>query len=127
MKEYDPIILTRFNYSLKLTPWLNEGISQEVINHSKIGFYPGGDQITIPHYDKDNRLVGLRGRTLCKQEGEIFGKYQPIKINLFWYNHPLGMNLYNLNNSKKNIPIIGKAIIFEGKSECFALVRFSAC
>lgn len=43
LKEYDPIILTRFNYSLKLTPWLNEGISQEAINHANIGFYPGGD------------------------------------------------------------------------------------
>lgn len=118
LKEYDPIILTRFNYSLKLTPWLNEGISQEAINHANIGFYPGGDQITIPHYDKDNRLVGLRGRTLCKDEGEIFGKYRPLKINLLWYNHPLGMNLYNFNNSQHIIPIIQKAIIFEGEKSC---------
>ena len=31
------------------------------------------------------------------------------------YNHPLGMNLYNLNNSKDAIKIIKKAIVFEGE------------
>ncbi len=31
------------------------------------------------------------------------------------YNHPLGFNLYNLNNSKDNIKIMKKAIIFEGE------------
>ena len=31
------------------------------------------------------------------------------------YNHPLSFNLYNLNNSKDNIKIIKKAIIFEGE------------
>ena len=43
LKEYDDNILERFNYSIKLTPWLDEGISQEVLNNAEIGFYPGGD------------------------------------------------------------------------------------
>lgn len=115
LKEYDPIILSRFNYSLRLTPWLEEGISQEAINSSNIGFYLGGDQITIPHYDENNRFIGLRGRTVCEEEGELFGKYRPIKINGILYNHPLGMNLYNFNNSKFNIERIQKAIVFEGE------------
>ena len=34
------------------------------------------------------------------------------------YNHPLGYNLYNLNNSKDNIKKIGKAIVFEGEKSC---------
>ena len=34
------------------------------------------------------------------------------------YNHPLGFNLYNLNNSKENIRKIKKAIIFEGEKSC---------
>jgi hypothetical protein len=38
-----------------------------------------------------------------------------MKVNRQLYNHPLGMNLYNLNNSKKNIGIIKKAIVFEGE------------
>lgn len=115
LKEYDTEILSRFNYDIKLTPWLNEGISQEVLHKAQIGFYAGGDQITIPHFDINDRFVGLRGRTLCQEEGERFGKYRPLKINGIQYNHPLGMNLYGLNWSKKAIPIVKKAIIYESE------------
>lgn len=115
LKEYDPTILDRFNYTYKISPWLDEGISQEVLERARIGFYPGGDQITIPHYDADGRFVGLRGRTLCQEDAERFGKYRPLRVNNQLYNHPLGMNLYNFNNAKNNIPILKKAIIFEGE------------
>ena len=46
-----------------------------------IGFYPGGDQITIPHFDANGRFIGLRGRTMCVEEGEKYGKYRPVVIN----------------------------------------------
>ena len=118
LKEYEPEILTRFNYSVKITPWLEEGITQDALDQARIGFYPGGDQITIPHFDADGRFIGLRGRTVCAEEGERFGKYRPMKINKLLYNHPLGMNLYNFNNSKKNIGVMKKAIIFEGEKSC---------
>lgn len=115
LKTYDEKILTRFNYKVQLTPWLDEGISQEALNAAKIGFYPGGDQITIPHYDIDGRFIGLRGRSLCKEECELYGKYRPIHLNNQWYSHPLGMNLYNLNLSKNAIKTFKKAIVFEGE------------
>lgn len=118
LKEYDSSILSRFNYKAKLIPWLNEGISQEAIDRAMIGYYPGNDQITIPHFDKDGRFIGLRGRTLCAEEGEQYGKYRPMKVNQTLYNHPLGMNLYNLNNSKANIRLMRKAIVFEGEKSC---------
>ena len=94
---------------------MREGINESALAQARIGFYPGGDQITIPHFDKDGRFIGLRGRTLCKEEAELYGKYRPMKINKQLYNHPLGMNLYNLNFSKENIKSIQKAIVFEGK------------
>lgn len=115
LKEYDDLILSRFNYSLKITPWLNDNISQIAIDNALIGFYPGGDQITIPHFDVAGRFIGLRGRTLCAEEGEIFGKYRPIKINGILYNHPLGYNLYGLNWNKEAISAIKKAIIVESE------------
>ena len=115
LKDYDDVILSRFNYNIKITPWLNEGISQEAMEKAQIGYYPGGDQITIPHFDIDGRFIGLRGRTLCEEEGELYGKYRPLKINKQLYNHPLGMNLYGLNWSKDNINIMKKAIIFESE------------
>ena len=118
LKEYESEILTRFNYNVKITPWLREGITQAALDQARIGFYPGGDQITIPHFDANGRFVGLRGRTICAEEGERFGKYRPMKVNKILYNHPLGMNLYNFNNSKDNIGIMKKAIIFEGEKSC---------
>ena len=118
LKNYDDVILSRFNYNVKIGPWLDEGMTQDVLTKATIGFYPGGDQITIPHYDKDGRFVGLRGRALNKEEAERFGKYRPLKINGELYNHPLGMNLYNLNNSKDNIQKIEKAIVFESEKSC---------
>jgi len=115
LKEYNKEILNRFNYKIKLIPWLKEGITEQALKTNKIGFYPGGDQITIPHFDINGRFIGLRGRTLCKAEAELYGKYRPLKIMNQQYNHPLGFNLYNLNYSKKNIKQIEKAIVFEGE------------
>lgn len=118
LEEYDSSILSKFNYSVKIQPWLKEGISQEVINQAMIGYYPGQDQITIPHFDEEGRFVGLRGRTLCQEDAERLGKYRPIKINGTLYAHPLGMNLYNLSTSKGNIGKFGKAIIYESEKSC---------
>lgn len=115
LKEYDSNILERFNYNIAIAPWLSEGISQCAMDQARIGFYPGGDQITIPHFDVDGRFIGLRGRTLCADEGERYGKYRPMRVNKILYNHPLGMNLYNFNYSKNNIKIMKKAIVFEGE------------
>lgn len=115
LKPYDPIILSRFNYNVKLTPWLNEGITQESLTKYNIGFYPGGDQITIPHYDVNGNFIGLRGRTLCAEDAKKFGKYRPINVNNTLYNHPLGMNLYGLNQAKENIAQMKTAIVFEGE------------
>ena len=118
LKEYEIGILERFNYSVKIGPWLREGITQAALDQARIGYYPGADQITIPHFDKDGRFIGLRGRTLCAEEGERFGKYRPMRVNRELYNHPLGMNLYNFNNSKDKIKLMKKAIIFEGEKSC---------
>ena len=118
LKEYNKKILSIFNYKVELLPWLEEGIAQKVIDFNKIGYYPGGNQITIPHFDINGRLIGIRGRTLSEEDAELYGKYRPLIINRNMYNHPLGMNLYNLNNSKNNIKNTGRAIIFEGEKSC---------
>lgn len=115
LKEYNDDILSNINYDIKITPWLQEDITQEVLNKAKIGYFLGGDQITIPHFDSKDRFIGLRGRTMCDEEAEVFGKYRPIRCNQQLYNHPLGMNLYGYNWNKNAIKIMRKAIIFESE------------
>lgn len=128
LKEYDATILDNLNYTAKILPWLKEGISQEVMDRARIGYYPPMAQITIPHFDKDGRFIGLRGRALCQPDIDMYGKYRPLMVQKngkpFIYNHPLGMNLYNLNNSKDNIRLTNKAIIFEGEKSALKYQSF---
>lgn len=115
LKEYDSSILQNFNYNVALGPWLDDGIKPFALEEAEIGYYPGGDQITIPHFDIDGRFIGLRGRAMSQEECELYGKYRPLKINGILYTHPLGMNLYGLNWNKDIIKRIKKAIVVEGE------------
>lgn len=115
LKQYDKSILNNLNYNLRIKPWLDEGITQKVIEHAQIGYYLGGDQISIPHFDINGNFIGLRGRSLCQEDCDRYGKYRPLIINKQMYNHPLGLNLYNLNNSKDNIKQMHTGIIFESE------------
>lgn len=98
----------------RILPWEEEGITDEVMKARGIAYDPRNQAIIIPHYNIDDQLVGIRQRTLIKED-EKFGKYRPAVLNGILYNHPLGFNLYNLNNSKMNISLIKKAIVFEGE------------
>lgn len=116
LKEYDGTFLKYLPRPL-IIPWLEDGISQEAMDYRNICYDPKNGGIVIPHYDINNRLIGIRERTLIK-ENEKFGKYRPANINKKLYNHPLSFNLYNLNNSKDNIKKIKKAMVFEGEKSC---------
>ena len=84
------------------------------MNARGICYDPVNCGIVIPHYDENGALIGIRERTLIREE-EQYGKYRPAVINGKMYNHPLGFALYNLNNSKDNIARMGTAIVFEGE------------
>jgi len=125
LKEYDCTILQNLNYNVILKPWLDEGMTQEVLDYAQIGYFPGADQITIPHFDGAGRFVGLRGRSMAEDDIERWGKYRPLRLNkTTQYNHPLGMNLYGLNWAKKAINILGKAIIFESEKSVLLYMSY---
>lgn len=107
----------------RIITWEQEGIKKEVMDHRGIAYDPKNQGIVIPHYDINNQLVGIRERTLIKEE-ENFGKYRPAILNGVMYNHPLGFNLYNLNNSKNNIKIIKKVIVYEGEKSSLLYASF---
>lgn len=107
----------------RIVSWEQEGIKKEIMDHRGIAYDPKNQGIVIPHYDINNQLVGIRERTLIKEE-ENFGKYRPAILNGVMYNHPLGFNLYNLNNSKDNIKIIKKVIVYEGEKSSLLYASF---
>lgn len=122
LKLFDDVIL-KYLPRPRISPWEYEGISKEVITDRGIAYDPVNEGIVIPHYDIENRLIGIRERTLIK-ENEQFGKYRPAKLNGKMYNHPLSFNLYNLNNSKNAIKVLQKAIVFEGEKSCLLYASY---
>lgn len=117
LPEYDTKILDNLSYPI-IWDWMKEGMTKKVLDTNRIGYYPTAEQITIPHFDIRGRFIGLRGRALGEQDAELHGKYRPLIVGHQMYNHPLGLNLYNINNSAENIKKIRKAIIFEGEKSC---------
>ena len=113
LKTYDSKILNYLPHP-HIIPWEQEGISYPVMQSRGICYNPLSEGIVIPHYDINGNLIGIRERTLIK-ENEVYGKYRPAVIGDKMYNHPLGFSLYNLNNSKKAISQFKKAIVFEGE------------
>lgn len=114
LPTYDDSFLKHFP-TPRIIPWEKEGITKDIINTHKICFDPKNEGIIIPHYNINNKLIGIRERTLIKEEEKFYGKYRPAIFCKKMYNHPLGLNLYNLNWSKINIASFKKAIVCEGE------------
>lgn len=122
MKFYDKNILQHLPRP-HVEPWEREGIDYEVMMDRGICYDPVAHGIVIPHYDIDENLIGIRERTLVKEE-EQYGKYKPAILGGKMYNHPLGFALYNLNKSKDAIKTLQKAIVFEGEKSCLLYASY---
>lgn len=113
LNHFDAAVLDNLPF-IRIPEWEMEGISPEIMLARGIKYDPINQGIVIPHYDENNQLVGIRERTLIK-ENEKYGKYVPAIIAGKQYNHPLSFVLYNLNNSRNNIKLIKKAIVLESE------------
>lgn len=107
----------------RLKDWENEGISAEAAAAANICYDPHSNGIIIPHYNIDDELIGIRIRTLIKEQ-EQYGKYRPAILNGKMYNHPLGFNLYNINNSKRHIQEFGRCFLFESEKSCLKYASY---
>lgn len=114
LEEYNDDILKNLPRPCIL-PWIKEDISEEVMNYYEICYNPKSCGIVIPHRDINGRLVGIRERTLLKENIDLYGKYRPAFIKNTLYNHPLSYNLYGLYQNKKNIAQMKKVFIFESE------------
>lgn len=112
--EYDGTILKHLK-PIENYMWQREGITSEIQRKFGITYHPVAQRIVIPHYDIDNRLVGIRGRAIDEVDAELYGKYSPLYVSGNMYNHPLSFNLYGINLNKTNIENSKTAIIFESE------------
>jgi hypothetical protein len=113
LPEIDKDILKHFPQP-HIICWEKEGITKPVCEEMDIKYNPLNGSILIPHYDEDNRLVGIRQRTLVQEE-ETKGKYMPARLNGKLFNHPLSFSLYAFNQTKEHIKEFETAIVFESE------------
>ena len=123
LPEYSKNVLECF---VKYYPpeWLNDGITEKAMDKFDISYSIAHNKIIIPHYDVDGRLIGIRGRALNEWEVENVGKYAPIHIEQTWYKHPLSMNLYGLNVTRKNIRAHNICFLFESEKSVLQMEGF---
>ena len=113
LAAYSPNVLESFVKQYPIE-WLEDNISASAMDKYNIRYSISQNKIIIPHYDINNRLVGIRGRAL--NESEIaYAKYAPVKIEDIVYKHKLSLNLYGLNHNWKNIKELGICYIAESE------------
>ena len=123
LPEYSKNVLDCF---VKRYPqeWLDDGITEKAMDKFDISYSIAHNKIIIPHYDIDDRLIGIRGRALNDWEVENIGKYAPIHIEQTWYKHPLSMNLYGLNVTRNNIRAHNICFLFESEKSVLQMEGF---
>lgn len=95
--------------------WYNEGISKNELEQFNIRFDAVHWCVVIPHYDLNNRLIGIRQRTMIEEQANTYGKYRPWLYKDIQYSSSLGMNLYGIHKNKDNIKSLKKVIVVEAE------------
>ena len=114
LSEINENILDIFWYA-PYQGWLDEHITREAMSRFEIGYYGLTNQITIPHRDIHERLIGIRGRFLNDEDVERFGKYVPLQISGRFLSHQLGSNLYGIHVAKDKIRQCKKVMLVEAE------------
>lgn len=117
LSEINENILEIFYY-VPHQEWLNDNISREALSRFEIGYYGLTNQITIPHRDINNRLIGIRGRFLDQEDIDTIGKYVPLQIGGKSLSHSLGSNLYGINVTQQRVKSIKKIMLVEAEKSC---------
>lgn len=94
--------------------WIKEGISVDTMCKYHIGYYPLLDCTTIPVFDKEGELLGVRGRFWREEDIEL-GKYRPIWTLERDYKLPTGNLLYGLYQNQEVIKTTHEVKLFEGE------------
>ena len=111
-------------YDVYYQGWIDEGISIRTMQKYNIKTSIIDEQIIIPHYDENNRLVGVRCRNLNKQLVNDGKKYMPVFQDGDMLNHSTGSVLYGLNFNKDTINQKRKIILFESEKAVMQLDSF---
>lgn len=101
--------------------WFEQGISLETMEKYGIGYYEYLNATTIPVYDADGNLVGIRARH-WREEEIANGKYRPLMLgNGVIYKFPTNSVLYGLNYNQYTISDTKTVWLVEGEKAVLKL------
>lgn len=117
LKIYNKSILNQLE-EVYPDEWVSEGISIETMAQYQIKYYSRTQCTTIPCFDKDGQLIGIRGRFWEPEQIEQ-GKYRPLALlDGTTYKFPTNDVFYNINWVWPEIEKTGKAVLVEGEKSC---------
>lgn len=99
----------------------------------EISYWGNTNQIVIPHRDRHQNLIGIRGRYLDEEDVENIGKYVPLNIEGKFLSHKLSHNLYGIHINQNKIKACRKCLLLESekgvmqKSNPGHLISTTAC
>lgn len=109
----DKDIIDSFLYNKNgVSPWLEEGITEEALHRFNIKYDSKYNAIIIPNLDHEGHLIGIRGRFFGENAK---AKYMPIIFNQQILSHPTGKFLYGFYENKNMIKKKGIVVLFEGE------------
>lgn len=95
--------------------FLNDHISRETLSMFEISYWGKTNQIVIPHRDRNQNLIGIRGRYLDDEDIENIGKYVPLNIENNFLSHKLSYNLYGIHINQNKIKACRKCLLLESE------------
>lgn len=112
---YDKAILTQLD-TIYPQSWIDEGISIQTMAKYQIGYYARTCATTIPCFDKDGSLCGIRVRNWAQDELDIGRKYMPlILLDGSSYQFPTNDVFYGINWNWPEIERTGVVTLVEGE------------
>lgn len=114
LEPYDKSILDQLDHSVP-QQWLDEGISLETMVKYQIGYYDRLDATTIPCFNQNGELIGIRCRHWRPNEIEE-GKYRPLcLLDGTSYKFPTNNVFYGINWNWGEIERTGHVILVESE------------
>lgn len=95
--------------------FLNDFISRETLSLFEISYWGSTNQIVIPHRDRNQNLIGIRGRYLDEEDINNIGKYVPLNIEGKFLSHRLSNNLYGIHVNQNKIKKCKKCLLLESE------------
>lgn len=114
LEPYDKSILDQIDHSVP-QQWLDEGISADTMVKYQIGYYERQQASTIPCFNRDGELIGIRCRHWRPDEIEA-GKYRPLSLlDGTTFKFPTNQVFYGINWNWAEIERTGHVILVEGE------------